>query len=256
MKVTSFFSREPAKPAPVVNIQNLRIASPCSADWNQMPGNDRVRHCEACNLNVYNFSAMTEPEIKRLVAEREGRLCALMYRRTDGTMLTQNCPVGLKALTRRLSRIAGAVLAAMLPNFVAVPPVAGQSYTRTNVGDATIQLQVVDPQGAVIPDASVTLTPLPDGKPIQSKTDKHGQLLLRQPRAGRYRLEVSYPGFQSDPETVELRAGEILSFQVRLYIRLMGVVVEVETSRQPDKSAVPQDMAATPSRSAPRPMQR
>ena len=255
MKIT-FFDRQSAPLAALVNIQNIRIASPCSADWNKMIGDGRVRHCGECNLNVYNLSAMTEREIKQLVAKSEGRLCARLFRRADGTILTQNCPVGLKTLTRRLSRIAGAVLAAMLPNFAAVQPIAGQSYSRMNVGDAAMQLQVVDQMGVAVPNAKVTLIPLPDGKPIQSKTDKQGQLLLRRPRTGQYRLEVSYPGIQSFPETVELRAREILFFRTVLLVGgLMGDVIELYSSRLPDKNVVPLDVTPTPSRSAPRPMQ-
>ena len=255
-KIVSF-RRQSVPPAPLVNIQNIRIASPCPADWNKMIGDERVRHCAECNLNVYNLSAMTELEIRRLVAEREGRLCARLFRRADGTILTQNCPVGLKALTRRLSRIAGAVLSAMLPNFAAVQPMAGQSYTRTNVGDAAMQLQVVDPQGVVGPNADVTLTPLPDGKPIQSKPDKNGRLVLRRHLGGKYALAVSAPGLQSFPQTVELRAGEILSLPLQMHVGgLMGEVVMVDPSRQPDKNVVPVGPATTPSRSAPGPMQR
>lgn len=48
----------------------------------------------ACNLNVYNLSAFTEQEIRTLVANRKGRLYARLYRRGDGTVLTQNCHVG------------------------------------------------------------------------------------------------------------------------------------------------------------------
>ena len=52
-------------------LENIRIASLCSADWEQMPGDNRVRHCQACNLNVYNLSAFTEREIRELMANRQ-----------------------------------------------------------------------------------------------------------------------------------------------------------------------------------------
>src|SRR5215471_11991380 len=111
-------------------INNLRIASPCSAEWDQMVGDDRVRHCQACNLDVYNLSKFTEGEIRALVANREGRLCARLYRRGDGTVLTQDCPVGLRAVARRISRVAGAVLSFLVPGFVTSPVAPAQSYTQ------------------------------------------------------------------------------------------------------------------------------
>src|SRR5690349_9803270 len=49
-------------------LPNLRVASPCSADWNRMQGDDRVRFCPECRLDVYDFSAMTAREIEQLLA--------------------------------------------------------------------------------------------------------------------------------------------------------------------------------------------
>jgi hypothetical protein len=61
-----------------------------------MDGDGRVRFCRECNRNVYNLSAMTEREARRVVAEREGRLCVRFYQRSDGTVLTSDCPIGAK----------------------------------------------------------------------------------------------------------------------------------------------------------------
>jgi hypothetical protein len=79
-----------------------------------MKGDDRVRFCGECNLKVYNFSAMESSEVEQLVANREGRLCGRFYQRPDGTMLSQNCPVGFRAKVRRFSRVAGAALSAAM----------------------------------------------------------------------------------------------------------------------------------------------
>src|SRR5882672_2587042 len=90
------------------------IASPCPASWDRMKGDGRSRHCDQCNLNVYNFSEMTEREIKRLLADSNGRVCGRLYRRSDGTILTRDCPVGFRAVVRRVSRVAGAALSAAM----------------------------------------------------------------------------------------------------------------------------------------------
>jgi hypothetical protein len=79
-----------------------------------MVGDERVRFCGQCSLNVYNLSAMTKDDAERLVSQSEGRLCIRYYRRADGTILTGNCPVGLRALKRRMSRIASASAAAVI----------------------------------------------------------------------------------------------------------------------------------------------
>ena len=172
-------------------IDNIRIASPCPANWEQMKGDDRVRHCDACNLNVYNLAAFTEAEIRELVAKCKGRLCVRIYQRKDGTVLTQNCPVGLRAVTRRISRIAGAVFAFLSVNFSAGLPLFAQSYTRTNVSQAAIDLEVIDPSGAPVPEAYVTLSEPSRKQTLHGKTDKHGRFVLAGVRSGRYELTVS-----------------------------------------------------------------
>jgi hypothetical protein len=98
-------------------LDHVRIAAPCKADWEQMIGTERVRFCGQCNLNVYNLSSMTKTEAESLIAQTEGRLCARFYRRRDGSILTYNCPVGLRAIRRRLSYLAKVVSAAVLSFF-------------------------------------------------------------------------------------------------------------------------------------------
>jgi hypothetical protein len=92
----------------------IRVASPCSANWNRMPGTDRVRYCPECKLNVYNFSEMSEAEIQAIVAAPTGRLCARFYQRPDGTMLTKNWPAGFRGALLRATRFASATLTAFL----------------------------------------------------------------------------------------------------------------------------------------------
>ena len=75
-------------------LKDVRIASPCSADWDKMYGDDRKRFCGDCKLNVYNLSGMTREEAEGLIMRAEGRLCVRFYKRRDGTVITQDCPVG------------------------------------------------------------------------------------------------------------------------------------------------------------------
>ena len=96
-----------------INLDNLGVAAPCSAEWATMTGDERVRHCALCKKNVYNLSDMSRAEAESLIREKEGRLCVRFYQRADGTVLTANCPVGLRAVQRRLRWI-GAGVAAFL----------------------------------------------------------------------------------------------------------------------------------------------
>lgn len=86
----------------------IEVASPCPASWDEMIGDERVRFCQQCKLQVYNLSQMTRAQAEEFVARREGRTCVRFYRRTDGTVLTRDCPVGLRALKRRFVRATAA----------------------------------------------------------------------------------------------------------------------------------------------------
>ena len=91
-------------------LDNVRIASPCKADWSAMKGNDRVRFCAQCKLNVYNLSGMDREKAEELVRGAEGRLCVRFWKRADGTMITRDCPKGLNVRQRRIAWVMLAVL--------------------------------------------------------------------------------------------------------------------------------------------------
>lgn len=86
------------------------VASPCPADWNEMEGDDRTRHCKECQKNVHNLSAMTQDEAERFLQELQGAACVRLYLRKDGSIITADCPVGIKRKKRK--RIAGTFVGA------------------------------------------------------------------------------------------------------------------------------------------------
>ena len=99
------------------SLDHVRVAAPCKADWDQMVGSDRVRFCGQCSLNVYNLSVMTRSDAETLIARTEGRLCVRFYRRFDGSIITKDCPVGLRAIRRRVSYVAKAISSMVLGLF-------------------------------------------------------------------------------------------------------------------------------------------
>src|SRR3954465_2271982 len=48
-------------------LDDIRVAAPCSASWDQMVGDARVRACAECNKNVYNLSDMTRDEAEAVI---------------------------------------------------------------------------------------------------------------------------------------------------------------------------------------------
>ena len=78
-----------------------------------MSGDDRVRFCDLCNLHVYDISRLSRKEAEALITKTEGRICARVYRRTDGTVITKDCPVGLRAMIPVGSRPVSVVVRAV-----------------------------------------------------------------------------------------------------------------------------------------------
>jgi hypothetical protein len=162
----------------------IQVASPCPASWDAMQGDERVRHCDQCRLNVYNLSEMTRTEAERLLAEREGRTCVRFFRRHDGTVLTRDCPVGLRAMRQRLMRGVAAVVGLVIATIGGT--VFGGAIQRWSGWRPTSHVfsEWIEPTpppvvgvmvmgGACAPPANLTVTvsapesPLPDPTPDQ-----------------------------------------------------------------------------------------
>jgi hypothetical protein len=77
------------------DVNQLRIAKPCSASWGEMSGDEQRRFCGACKKNVYNVAGMTEREVRELITRSEVLPCLRLTRRADGRVLTRDCPVGV-----------------------------------------------------------------------------------------------------------------------------------------------------------------
>jgi hypothetical protein len=97
-----------------INVDEIRVASPCHARWNDMAGDERARFCGQCSKHVFNLSAMTRAQIETLVREKEGKFCGRFHRRADGTMLTADCPSRLRRVRARLAKLGGALCALVL----------------------------------------------------------------------------------------------------------------------------------------------
>lgn len=114
-------------------LNNVRIASPCSADWEQMFGDERKRFCGDCKLNVYNLSAMSRDEAENFVTAAEGRVCVRYFARPDGTVITEDCPVGwakFKKRTRTMATALASLVATLIAGIFAVSIFTKQAETQ------------------------------------------------------------------------------------------------------------------------------
>ena len=79
------------------------IASPCDQNWADMSGDDKCRFCSLCEKSVYNLSSMSSNEVTELLAG-DSNVCTRVFKRPDGTVLTEDCPVGLAQVRSHLKK--------------------------------------------------------------------------------------------------------------------------------------------------------
>lgn len=218
------------------DLDEIRVASPCSVAWESMSGDERRRHCELCGLNVYNISGMTRGQAEELIANRAGRLCVRFYRRADGTVITKDCPVGLSAARKRVARIAGATLAAIVGLFSVS---YGQKEEEKFVDASNLTIKhipnspqgteitgtLIDPNGAFIPGAKLVLAN-GNSEKVKGTSNTDGRYSFPGLAAGSYSLLVSLDGF----ETIRIRNISIGSnerLELNLEMKLDGETVTV-----------------------------
>lgn len=112
------------------SLDNISIASPCHAEWSDMVGSDKVRFCASCQKNVFNLSGMKRDEALDLLRATEGKACVRFFRRADGTVLTEDCPVGVALLVKKAKRATLAAAAVSLGAVAAMLAFLGGSFTR------------------------------------------------------------------------------------------------------------------------------
>jgi hypothetical protein len=174
-------------------LHRIQIASPCSASWDEMRGDERVRFCQHCRLNVYNLSAMEPEDAEALVREKEGRLCVRYYARPDGKMLAKDCPVGLWAVRRMMAAKLGALAAAFLALFglrvrpmlpmgrMAIQPAgAARQAPPSPPAKTTARFEVMGSPVMPIPPAALARRSPAAGSTVERTGRPHSDILVGQ----------------------------------------------------------------------------
>jgi hypothetical protein len=225
------------------SLDGIRIASPCPVGWGRMTGDDRVRFCDECQLSVYNIAELTRAEAEALIANSEGRICARIYRRADGTVITRDCPVGLRAIRRRTAMTAGAVLAAVMTLVTSVfgqkpgskdkdscrqQVIMTRDVTPAQNGMSTVTGTIFDPIGAVIAHADITITAETTGKSLTTSPDDQGKFQMTGLEPGTYKLVVTSSGFKKHQIIdVRLKSNEKLNLEVTMEFGTSSVTVGI-----------------------------
>jgi uncharacterized protein YfaS (alpha-2-macroglobulin family) len=110
---------------------------------------------------------------------------------------------------------------------VVSPPVSYSGSTGAITGT------VLDPPGAVVPNAVVTAKTRAGERIFESKTDENGKYLIRNLLAGVYEVRVSAPGFKDAVITqVLVRSSELVQLNFTLEVGSITEVVTVTSGRE------------------------
>ncbi len=146
---------------------DVLIASPCDEKWDDMIGDAQRRLCAGCNQNVYNLEAMHAEEIVDLIERTEGQFCRRVFLRSDGTVLTADCPVGLRRIARAAKRrlLLTAALAASAAAWIASYVFFGRPAAPEVVGPDKPIAKIIQKIEAATPPPIPVASPLPLGGP-------------------------------------------------------------------------------------------
>ncbi|HXF06109.1 MAG TPA: TonB-dependent receptor [Blastocatellia bacterium] len=105
----------------------------------------------------------------------------------------------------------------------------GISLSQESAG--SIEGVVTDPQGAVVPDAKVTVTQKATGRVFTTTTSRGGVYAIRFLPPGSYEITVEAPGFKTGVRRVEVIVGRTAVGDVRLEVGATTEVVTVEAGQ-------------------------
>jgi ankyrin repeat protein len=226
-------------------IEKVRVARPCSQEWNEMIGNDQVRFCTHCALEVNNLSEMTRKEALRLVRRSEGRLCIRYIKHPES-----GAPVfagQLVQLARRAPRMATGVMSAALTfagfgfaqGSAAAPVAAERKVDEKNSAETSPELKekaptklgmiagmITDPNGAVIPSVTVALLDEKGNSIRKITTDEGGMYLFEGLKAGNYSISTEIRFFKDSlTSNIIIRDGNDSILNVALELNETAIIV-------------------------------
>jgi hypothetical protein len=213
--------------------KGVHVASPCSVAWQEMLGDGNVRFCTRCQLNVYNFREMTEAEVDRLLVEREGKLCAKIYQRASGSILTKDSQVAFRVLPilPGSQDLHSETVDLLIGKEQPVP--SEKSLPIAEPDEPGISLLAYDSMGLAASNTTFSIQNQKTHTRTIANTDQTGRLKVSGIPAGVYLLDCETPGLAMKKRLIEVGEREVVAVEIELFSARMGMVVKFETGIVP-----------------------
>lgn len=120
-------------------LDSLSVASPCPVSWDSMSPSksDNVRFCGQCSKYVYDISSMSRIDAEEFLECRSGRVCITYYQRSDGRIMTDDCPAKFRAIRKRYRQMVSFIVG-LVCSLVWLPAKAQEPEMKRLMGEACV----------------------------------------------------------------------------------------------------------------------
>lgn len=160
-------------------LDSIDVPKPCDKSWDEMIGDDVSRLCRHCEKDIYNISAMTHKEAKKLLFQSKEKVCIRMEREPDGRIKTLKKQ--LHQITRQMPLAAGVLTASLILSGTTnaqETKVESSKITITQIDSKkfkpTISGTITTVEGWVIPGVKVILRNTKDNSVKTTISDRDG----------------------------------------------------------------------------------
>ncbi len=70
-------------------LENFEVPKPCSMNWDEMTGNEEIRHCEKCQHPIYNISEMPKRRALKVLNQPDEKVCVSYLQDEQSQVITQ-----------------------------------------------------------------------------------------------------------------------------------------------------------------------
>lgn len=193
-------------------IDAIEVKSPCSENWAEMQGNDRVRFCSHCAKDVNNLSEMTRREAVRLVRASGGNLCIRYAKHpvTHKPFFAEQ----LHRITRRTTGLAAGVISATIslssaayaqgdnraeraPVVVEKISIREKAVSESERTNGVVSGTIRDSNNTPIPYAVVHIVEVATGAGRGTAANEQGFYEIQALLPGTYKIEINGSGFST-----------------------------------------------------------